>query len=468
MLKKPEDTLVYVLLFPNPFDRSKEEVLSKIVSIPEAREKFLRVFKSTEDERTPLCELFHSLIPWLSEGVNDDTFEAGIYTLELLRSVISSVLHTIKHKLRLRYELLSSRDKDEIFVKVFASEDWLVRKAEKGEYKLQFRKKEEEKMGFMRVPPYAAINLELNRTDNKGLFKRYNRDDEEEEKEGSFFTYADKARLVTEKIGKHLDLNSLKNYEFMLDAFCVHQDRPLRYLKFHWARLGAICRSQPLEAIRKYYSEKIALYFAWMGTYGTFMLIAALFGIGIEVIEYFTPSYQELNNGCIIGFAIFLTFWASFFDQFWIRREKYLAWEWGTTNFAEIEVQRAEFKGKFMHDEVTGKKKVIEVDGFMSMIRKILGYSSILVMFFCVIGAAWSIIAFRHIMVQKVDFYGRIIAGVLNAVLIKTMNIIYGKLAMFLNNWENYETENLFNDNLAVKLFLFKFVNFLPSFCSRH
>lgn len=39
------------------------------------------------------------------------------------------------------------------------------------------------------------------------------------------------------------------------------------------------------------------------------------------------------------------------------------------------------------------------------------------------------------------------------------MNIIYGKVAALMNDWENHETETQYNDNLAVKLFLFKFVN---------
>ena len=39
------------------------------------------------------------------------------------------------------------------------------------------------------------------------------------------------------------------------------------------------------------------------------------------------------------------------------------------------------------------------------------------------------------------------------------MNVIYGKVAKWMNDWENYETDTIYNDQLSIKLFLFQFVN---------
>lgn len=39
------------------------------------------------------------------------------------------------------------------------------------------------------------------------------------------------------------------------------------------------------------------------------------------------------------------------------------------------------------------------------------------------------------------------------------MNFIYGKVARWLNNWENHETDTKYSDALSIKLFIFQFVN---------
>ena len=54
---------------------------------------------------------------------------------------------------------------------------------------------------------------------------------------------------------------------------------------------------------------------------------------------------------------------------------------------------------------------------------------------------------------------GKLAAAFLNALQIKILNIIYGKVALKLNDWENHEKDNTHSDSLALKLFLFKIVN---------
>ena len=470
-VKEPEPTLVYVLQFLNPFEKSNEEFLSKEISILDAEERFLRIYKtsSSDSDTNVIPSIFLEKIPWLKEAqraIEDEKRSEKIYMREFFLAVISSVLYSIEHELKLKFFLLTSRDKDEIFVKIFVTEAWLLEKAVKDKYELQLRQvfKDDalKNLKFMRVPPYVSSGL-IEIKDNFELFKRYDHDGEEETEgtSGSLFLYSDKARLVIEALNSRFDLTSLKKYQIMLDHYCVHQAKPLKYLQYHWARLGAIFKSQPLDCIRKYYSEKIAVYFAWIGTYAEFMFIAAIVGILFELGVWFLEEDSLTKDYLLIGFSIFLTFWASAFDQFWIRKEKLLAWKWGTLNLTENEGQRADYKGTFKRDEVTGKMKVIEKGGMVKLFRIFLSYSFILVLIFCVIGAVWSIFFIRKLMFQEFgqDLVIKMIPGLLNAIQIKIMNIFYGKLAVFLNNWENHETDNLYNDHLAVKLFMFKFVN---------
>jgi hypothetical protein len=37
--------------------------------------------------------------------------------------------------------------------------------------------------------------------------------------------------------------------------------------------------------------------------------------------------------------------------------------------------------------------------------------------------------------------------------------LVYDKVATWLNNWENHETETIYNDKLAIKIFIFRFFN---------
>jgi hypothetical protein len=39
------------------------------------------------------------------------------------------------------------------------------------------------------------------------------------------------------------------------------------------------------------------------------------------------------------------------------------------------------------------------------------------------------------------------------------MNVIYSRVAVRLNDWENYETDEEYENSLCSKLFMFQFVN---------
>lgn len=49
--------------------------------------------------------------------------------------------------------------------------------------------------------------------------------------------------------------------------------------------------------------------------------------------------------------------------------------------------------------------------------------------------------------------------GILTALQIKTLNFIYKFVARYLTDWENLETSTLYYNSLAIKLFLFQFIN---------
>ena len=68
-----------------------------------------------------------------------------------------------------------------------------------------------------------------------------------------------------------------------------------------WANLHRIFKYQPLNAIKLYFGTRIALYFAWLGTYTLMLIFPAFVGLwcflcGLFSMEDFIPS-KDICNG---------------------------------------------------------------------------------------------------------------------------------------------------------------------------
>ncbi|KAG9280364.1 anoctamin-1 isoform X1 [Astyanax mexicanus] len=151
-------------------------------------------------------------------------------------------------------------------------------------------------------------------------------------------------------------------------------DRQL--LHDEWARYGAFYKYQPVDLIRKYFGEKIGLYFAWLGVYTQLLALASLVGIIVFLYGCFTidsnvPSlemcdekqnftmcplcdraceYWHLSTACgtarashlfdnpaTVFFAIFMSLWAVMFLEHWKRRQNSLNYSWNMTGMEEEE-----------------------------------------------------------------------------------------------------------------------------------
>ncbi|NXC94733.1 ANO5 protein, partial [Certhia familiaris] len=157
-----------------------------------------------------------------------------------------------------------------------------------------------------------------------------------------------------------------------------------------WARFLRFYKEQPLVLIRKYYGEKIGIYFAWLGFYTEMLFLAAVVGlicflyglftmdenmsskeicdpaIGGEIImcplcdrdcEYWrlnttceSSQYSHLfDNVATLFFAIFMGIWVTLFLEFWKRRQARLKYEWDLVDFEEEQQQlqlRPEYEAK--------------------------------------------------------------------------------------------------------------------------
>ncbi|KAM7414737.1 hypothetical protein PAMA_019510 [Pampus argenteus] len=158
----------------------------------------------------------------------------------------------------------------------------------------------------------------------------------------------------------------------------------------HWAGFLCFFKEQPLNLIRKYYGEKIGIYFAWLGFYTEMLLFAAVVGTICFIYGFLTYdenvwskeicdekiggnivmcplcdkkcSYWKLNSTCdsswqshlfdnvgTVFFAIFMGIWVTLFLEFWKRRQARLEYEWDLVDFEEEQQQlqiRPEYETK--------------------------------------------------------------------------------------------------------------------------
>ena len=82
------------------------------------------------------------------------------------------------------------------------------------------------------------------------------------------------------------DMPRLLEQECLLAYYPLHDKFPKIQLERKWLAINTMPSQQPMEGIKDYFGEKIAMYFGWLGVYTTFLLYA-----------------------CPAGF---LTFWVSF------------------------------------------------------------------------------------------------------------------------------------------------------------
>nr|CAD7574416.1 unnamed protein product [Timema californicum] len=307
-------------------------------------------------------------------------------------------------------------------------------------------------------------------------------------------------------------------YEMKRKKGCIESPlNPRQVLYEYWARWGKWYKYQPLDHIRDYFGEKIAIYFAWLGFYTGWLLPAAIVGLLVFLYGVFTMhsnqlaievcdsrgqfkmcplcdetigcNYWDLSDVCgyarvaylfdhpgTVFYAVFVSFWAVTFLEYWKRKSASLAHHWDCMGFQEEEERpRPEFAAKapfLERNPVTGVRE----PSFPSSLRHkrvAAGIGIIFLMMSLVIIFIVAVIIYRVLvsipLFQHSTFRAQaqaianVTGAVVNLCLIMAMSRVYEKLAYRLTTWEMHRTQTEFDDNLTFKVFIFQFVNFYSS-----
>ncbi|CAH1775497.1 unnamed protein product [Owenia fusiformis] len=360
------------------------------------------------------------------------------------------------------------------------------------------------------------------------------------ENHDTYFTHTQRHRVVyeilaTSTYGKRkraeIGIDRLLEEDVFTAAFPLHDgpyEKPTHYvsddclnprqiLREYWARWGVWYKYQPLDHIREYFGEKIGIYFAWLGFYTAWLLPAAVVGLLVFLYGIFTmsidPVSQEICNsnatfkmcplcdedvGCeywnlsdvcmytkisylfdhpgTVFYAIFVSFWAVAFLEYWKRKNASLAHHWDCMDFEEEDERpRPEYNAlapDFEKNPVTGVREP-HFPERKRLYRIITGAAVIIIMIVVVIIFIIAVIMYRVLIAiplfqnpllrSKASVIASMSAAIVNLILIMALGRVYEKLAYKLTQWEMHRTQTEFEDQLTFKVFVFQFFNFYSS-----
>lgn len=119
---------------------------------------------------------------------------------------------------------------------------------------------------------------------------------------------------------------------------------------------------QPIDQVRDYFGDHVALYFAWLGLYTRYLTYPMVLGI-LTMFGYFIPGWGTDNNRFALAYSVFLSLWSTLFLESWTRYENELKFRWGSEGFEATEEPRPQFRGMLEQNLETGLTKMVHKNG---------------------------------------------------------------------------------------------------------
>ncbi|XP_066983776.1 anoctamin-10-like isoform X2 [Macrobrachium rosenbergii] len=242
----------------------------------------------------------------------------------------------------------------------------------------------------------------------------------------------------------------------------LHDYKKLEVLRTTWVQ--TFFKYQPIEAIEQYFGSKIAIYFAWLGHYTTALTIPAVIGLIFWVFLW--GRDQALEDKGFVIFAFLNVVWASTWLEAWKRRSAELAYYWGTLDSQEetLSEPRPHFTGELKVSSVTGRLEPEYPAWKRNLIRYLVTLPLICVSLLVVFIVMLLILQLQDlcdafISAHDYSFYLSYAPKILMALTISAFDEGYTKVAVWLNDLENYRVEDAYQNHLITKLAVFRFVN---------
>lgn len=246
--------------------------------------------------------------------------------------------------------------------------------------------------------------------------------------------------------------------EIITTMFPLHERSHLDLVSANWYK--TIFLTAPLDKIRDYFGEGIAMYFSFLSFYTMLLIVPALLGLAQLLLNI--DSFSEYTF-----YAVFNLIWVTVFLEVWKRHCCGLAYRWGTLEKegGPTEAVRRNHRGELRRNSVTNRLEPYYPQWKTSAKLYLVSVPSVGL---CVLAALYLMVmafwAEEHILDWKKS-YGSVAAVFLNvpsaiyAAIVWLLNFYYKKLAAFLTEWENHRTQRDHDWHRMTKLVVFEFAN---------
>ncbi|XP_069907049.1 anoctamin-10 isoform X2 [Oryctolagus cuniculus] len=262
--------------------------------------------------------------------------------------------------------------------------------------------------------------------------------------------------------GKSL-LRRLLTSGIVVQVFPLHDSEALKKLEDAWYTRLAL-KYQPIDSIRGYFGETIALYFGFL-EYFTFALIP----MAVIGLPYYLFVWEDYDKYVI--FASFNLIWSTVILEVWKRGCASMTYRWGTLVMKrQFEEPRPGFHGVLGVNSVTGREEPL-YSSYKRQLRIYLVslpfvciclYFSLYVMMIYFDMETWAL-ALHDSSESEWTSILLYVPSIIYAIVIEIMNRLYRYAAEFLTSWENHRLESAYQNHLVLKVLVFNFLNCFAS-----
>ncbi|XP_056627462.1 anoctamin-9 isoform X2 [Triplophysa dalaica] len=329
--------------------------------------------------------------------------------------------------------------------------------------------------------------------------------------EQTCFSYSTRIRVVHFVIHNTF-IETGENLEDLLaqgvfkSIFCLHEENNQKELKKNWASWSAIFSlfKQPMDHVKDYFGEKVALYYLWLGWYTRMLIPAAFIGIVVFLygIAFFNTSplikevcdsniimcprcdhrchvwnlsdtctyakvSQLFDNEGTVAFAMFMAIWATLFLELWKRHRALYVSKWNVYDWCEEEeelileiVNDPRCRTKVFRHSYLRTTMVLLLVTLVLVV--IIGLTQALVICRILTGIVLSESDW-HFLREHASTIAMLTGAVLHYITIQVMTRVNRLVALKLCSLEKTRSMAATEKNFTVKMFTFQFFTLFSS-----
>ncbi|XP_069460048.1 anoctamin-10-like [Ambystoma mexicanum] len=239
----------------------------------------------------------------------------------------------------------------------------------------------------------------------------------------------------------------------------LHDKRQLQQLTREWYKRLYLC-SQPIDAVRAYFGDSVALYFSFLSFFSGSLVPMALLGVA-----YYVFSLDFLDRHIL--FAVFSVIWSTVTLELWKRHSATAAYRWGTLQLkSRFEGPRGQYWGPLGVNPITGRTEPY-YPSWKRKLRMLLVSAPVVCIFLGLAVDGIALFLYWERWAQK--SYGSspstlaplwlLLPSITHTLYVELLNGIYKRVANILTEWENHRVESAFQYQLTLKVLLFRFFN---------